>query len=304
MQQRADPAGRALTGLGGASGFQKAVGQSVGQAEFFKNLPAYPSQRLEITRAELARLLLQHQRMRIGFAIASLLVVTVAGCHEDGLGFTDQYNRTDASVDGHASGSCAQITLESECRARPDCTVAACTVCSCAPAFVACLGPNDMPPECPIPPCPAFQCCRTSMECQSSYPGGICDTVPSSSNLCGGPTCAPPGPSTCSVDADCNQSDPTQICEYGRCSCDGLFKSCKRGCTSDASCPEPQACGADHRCHDRPCDVQCTGNYACDASGKVCARKRCSVDADCGSAGFCVEQKCSKGLGQCGPSPM
>ena len=137
--------------------------------------------------------------------------------------------------------------------------------------------------------------CRDDDDCE---PGTMC-TYPGPVTGCG--ICytpeepepdAPPMPSLCGTDADCDGT----ICEQDPCLCEG-GGWCVSGC-SVTGCEDWQSCGAGDRCAAKACTSgdDCPVNYSCltGDEGDTCQGTPCSTDGDCD--GTCV-------LGQCWPEP-
>ena len=138
--------------------------------------------------------------------------------------------------------------------------------------------------------------CHTGADCDSM---GMC-FAPGESIGCG--MCMEPM-DTCSIDADCQTSNPTAICEQSTiadCLCSSAM-ICKPGCTSDAQCDEGETCDSGHHCVPTTCGAQsdCPVDFACNDGG--CARATCSGDWDC--TGFCVKGQCYGKLGFCSMLP-
>ena len=221
------------------------------------------------------------------------LLVLLGACHHDGLGFS-----SDGGVDsGPVGAACNTLKDEASCRARTDCVTDTCIECACTPKFFGCRSPSEVAGACPMLGCAQPQCCHKTADCNAGGGFGICQ-VPPVNPGCG--ICFN-GPGNCMNDGDCAGLDFGRICEPSLCACPNAApsKTCVPGCSSDSDCIETASCGADFRCHDRPCDSACAGNYTCDPSGARCIRKKCSTDANCGAPGYCIEGTCSKSVGQC-----
>jgi len=222
------------------------------------------------------------------------LTVALVGCTRRNLSTsgTDGGSGGDAATSHDGGSSCSELTDKAACRARPDCVVFTCVECACTPVFVGCGAVGDPAPQCPGLGCSMPVCCHHDLDCQSV--GGECQ-VPPIDQGCG--VCFM-GPSSCTSDADCGTGE---ICDTAPCACpngmDGPPKSCQQGCSTGTPCSEIEVCGADDRCHPRPCDASCTGNYLCDPSSETCVRIPCNLDSDC--ADYCVDGACSMYVGQC-----
>ena len=221
------------------------------------------------------------------------LLTLFAACSHDGLG-----SGSDGGIDGGPTGvACSKLSDEASCRARTDCVADTCFACSCTPSFAGCRAASETPFACPALGCATPQCCHTTNDCSAQDGFAFCQVPPINAG-CG--ACFN-GPGNCTKDADCLGLSSGRICEPTPCACpsSGMSKTCVPGCSSDSDCLETASCSADLRCHDRPCDAACTGNYACDPTGARCIRKACKTDGDCGKPGYCIEGACSKSIGQC-----
>jgi hypothetical protein len=194
---------------------------------------------------------------------------------------------------GGGGSSCAGLGVEA-CRARSDCVADFCFLCSCTPRFEGCRGIDEQAHDCPAVGCPQPACCRSGQDCT---PGGASCVPPGTPfDTCG--TCNPQ-PGTCQTDADCGTGTGT-ICEPIPCSCSGQ-RHCVPGCGPNSPCAQGTECNATTgRCEVIPCTgaQDCPSTFTC-TSG-VCVRKRCVRDAECGD-GFCVNDQCYDGWGQCRP---
>jgi hypothetical protein len=219
------------------------------------------------------------------------LAIFVAACHA-GLDVPQ------GTPDGGAP--CTSIMSQTACSARTDCVADTCVECTCTPFFVGCRSHSQPQTMCPGLACAQEECCHNDSDCM---PIGVtkCMVPPI---ILGCPICYnEPAPSNCQQDSDC--TTPGQICDPVPCACTTPTPmACTPGCTSDANCPEPQSCGTDFRCHAKPCDSSCSGNYACDNTSATCTRKACASDSDCADLGYCIDQLCSHSFGQCVSIPV
>ncbi len=185
---------------------------------------------------------------------------------------------TDGGVD--AGVQCSGLDKDA-CWARTGCVVDTCDNCSCTPQFKQCRRPDEAAFECPVPPCPLFQCCDdTSSPCP-----GTCMTP--GTELCG--TCPP---TSCAGDSDCTGGF---VCQPSPCGCaNGCVPNCVLG-----GCREGEVCGVNGHCQPAPCDggVDCPHLFFCQAGG--CERSYCSPSVPCGDGAHCVASRCYEGRGTC-----
>lgn len=225
-----------------------------------------------------------------------VVAAALAGCTRRNLSpNVSDAGGSDASMSHDGGTPCSALTDQASCSARPDCVVFTCFACSCTPAFAGCGAMGDPGPECPGLGCASPECCHSDSDCQTGGSFEQCQ-VPPIDPGCG--ICFM-GPSSCMSDADCGMGE---ICDPAPCSCQsgsGTAMTCQAGCSTGTPCSEVETCGADNRCHARPCDASCTGNYTCAASGDFCARKPCTTDGDCAAPGYCINGTCSIYVGQC-----
>jgi hypothetical protein len=102
--------------------------------------------------------------------------------------------------------------------------------------------------------------------------------------------------SSCAVDEDCAGQGPTSICEPILCACTPAT-ACALGCVNSEQCSPGEICGPTYRCEPKPCQgaADCPVDFTCD--GGECARKTCSLPADC--KGYCVNGACYDTPGSC-----
>jgi hypothetical protein len=115
----------------------------------------------------------------------------------------------------------------------------------------------------------------------------------------------------CSADADCAARGPGLICKVlppPPCPCSGVsVLACLSACAADTDCAMGERCAETGHCAATPCAGagECPAHFACTGgseSERTCARRDCSLDADCG-AGFCVLGLCYGQLGSCEAPP-
>jgi hypothetical protein len=134
--------------------------------------------------------------------------------------------------------------------------------------------------------------CRTTADCEL---GSYC-VAAGGTAYC--PECDGYEPEVCSVDDDCQATDPLGYCDPDPCHCDSPTK-CYSGCAGDADCNAHEICDDTHRCAPKPCaaDADCPGDFACSTDGAGCVRRTCDNDAEC--SGYCVTGECHGDPGTC-----
>ena len=225
-------------------------------------------------------------------AIVALLVLATA-CGGDDPVFTDAAVDAAAVVD---ATTCAGLEL-GDCRRAAGCVADLCPSCGCDQQYRGCLTAGTEPAACPALGCPTAECCRVGGDCE----GGATCASPGE-QVCGG--ACNPQEGECTADRDCQTGGgPLFVCDPIPCACNAGARSCQPGCLVDEDCDEGQTCeAASGRCHASACStadpvVPCPADFDCVAG--ACQRRACADDLPCD--GFCVEQLCRGGLGECRP---